>query len=231
MTDIVISFDADERSSDVLMIGFFTPNYQSLAETFAANCRDVCMDAHLYAVDAAPWEKAVLRKPEIVQRAARDYPDRTMMLIDVDCIIKNPVQFTLRGDVAFPLRVKIKRGHQDILASSRVLAFRASDAFQDFAASWRGETLRPDLAWGNEESALLRTLSFSNLCWQLMDVQHSALELHEAPKDAVIIHDSAHDKQNTSVTFWKRVKRVRRAAVSRLIGQDYMQWKYKGGEK
>lgn len=216
-----------------LIVGYFTPNYRDLAMALADNCVAVGMNVHLYAVHlSGDWHSATHAQPKIMHKAATDHAGRKLICMDVDCQIRRDFDIHLHGDIALPLRVKVdkKRGKQYTFPSSRIIVFRAGNVrvsrlLDMWCAELRRTDLPPSLVGGNEPS-LMRALAISDLSMQPLDALHSAYEVEDAPADAVIVHQSAHDQARPSVLRKKRFKSLKRAVISRLTGRDYKSWKY-----
>lgn len=216
-----------------LVVGYFTQNYRDLATAFADNCCAVGMNVHLYAIDlAGDWRQATHAQPAVMQKASTEHSGRMLLCMDVDCQIRRYFSIPLHADIAYPLRVKIdkRRGKQYAFPSSRIIAFRGGNArVSDLLAAWKTQLARSDLPRslvGGNEPSLMRALALSNVSMLALDPSYSAYEVDEAPADAVVVHQSAHDQARPSVLRKKRFKAIKRAVLGRLIGRNYKTWKY-----
>src|SRR5262245_16514772 len=95
----IASPDIDESSW--LAVGWFTPDYRPLAERFAANLSEHGAPFHLFARPkiAAGWNTA--QKPSVILDAMAQYPDKTLMLMDLDCVVHGDISpvVDIPGDV------------------------------------------------------------------------------------------------------------------------------------
>lgn len=233
---IIFTEENDIRIDDgtgQLIVGYFTPNYRDMAEAFADNCAAVDMNVHLYAVEiSGDWHSATHAQPVVMEAASAQHTGRMLICMDVDCQIRRWFEVKLRADIACPLRVKVdkKRGRQYAFPSSRIIAFLADNSrVEMLLRTWKKELARKDLPAslvGGNEPSLMRALASSGVTMESLDPRHSAYEVDEAPHNAVIVHQSAHDKARPSVLRKKRLKAIKRAIISRLMGRDYREWKY-----
>ena len=150
MVDIVLRDD----SKPWLIVGFFTPNYQPLAAKFAESLKRQGLPHHLFAVEpSGDWSSETMRKPAIVLNAMKAYPDKTLILMDVDCIVNGPLDelSNIVGNADFScfptLRVKKFRGHsQRFSLSSRVMFVRPTDGARKLMEQWQAACReRPNL--------------------------------------------------------------------------------------
>ena len=104
--------------SNLIVIGFFTPDYAEAASTFAANLIEHRVSHHLYACAKVEggWRAQIFQKPAMLAVARRDYPDAVLVFMDVDCSIRGDISKIVetRGDVA--LRVKGTGGRTGLCA-------------------------------------------------------------------------------------------------------------------
>src|SRR5215468_761973 len=89
------------QPGDWLAIGWFTPDYRPLAETFAAKLAEQGAPFHVFARPkvAAGWNTA--QKPDVVLHAMAMYPDKTLVLMDLDCCVHGDISpmVDMPGDV------------------------------------------------------------------------------------------------------------------------------------
>lgn len=227
MTDIVHTVPL----KSYIVTGFFTPDYRAIAARFSANLKEHGIPHHLYAVPAEEWWRAVMLKPEIVDRAATAYPGRTIILSDVDCIIRGPIDAILTdADVALHVRVKLSRRHSSWV-SSRFVAFHPTAKGREVLRVWLGLTtieMASSKPRSNEEQLLLMALSRvgGHRLWMLPEA-YAAHEIDEVGPEAVVVHQSVHDDVRLAFNFWREVKARRRAFVSWVVGRPYEEWKYR----
>ena len=228
--------DNDIRGGQVgawLVTGWFTPDYRPLAEAFAANLSERGAPYHLFAKPALDaWN--TLRKPTVVLEAMDRYPDQTIILADVDCVIRGDIApaAQIRGDVGVTVIArntrKGRRWSHSLLVelSSRVVIFRPTDGARAFAQAWADEIERSTIRH-DENSMAWAYLSSPGVRFDYIDQAYSGRETGTVP-DAVIVHDSAHDEQRRAArgrfkqalrAFERRFLRTGRTRSSRLKGE------------
>jgi hypothetical protein len=185
-----------------LVTGWFTPDYRPLAEAFAAQLAHHGAPYHIWAKPklVAGWNTT--RKPSIVLDTLDAYPGRTVVLMDVDCLVRgdpSPVA-DVAGDVgicAIARNMATRRnGFRHWLAfetSSRVIVFRPTDGARLFAERWAGKVAAS--SFSHDEWALSWTFltSTPDVRFAYLPQPYSGREASLMP-DAVIAHDSAHEK-------------------------------------
>jgi hypothetical protein len=202
-TDIINS--AKERGW--LVVGWFTPDYQTLAQTFADNLCRIDIPCHLFGKPAGNgWDTSP--KPSVVLEAMDRYPRKTIILMDVDCIVDGDISLLseLDCDVSFRLSAR-RRRHERITvqASSRVMVVKPTARARQFISDWAHCCEGPE---PNDEVnllyAYLKNGDVSHVqppeCFQAWDISDE-----NAPADTVIWHNSAH-AQNEPLTLKKIVR-------------------------
>ena len=218
-----------------IVTGFFTPNYRPYAEAFAKNLREHNVPHHLYLWHTETWGRAILFKPHVVERAAEDYPNTPILMMDVDCRVRGSLadHLPVAGDVALPIRVKLRRGRRkhraSTWASSRASLWNPTEPAARLLGKWKSlceaELQRRDYI--DDELAFMMAIgSTPGVHLNVLPDRLSALNPTEAPLDAIITHESAHDRQQLMYPFWQGIKDRRRAVVSWVIGKPYQEWRY-----
>jgi hypothetical protein len=228
-----------------LVTGFYTPNYAGFAAEFAANLDTFRVPHRLYPVEmiGSTWLAQTLRKPEIVQRALADHPGKTIILMDIDCMVHGALDpmTDSRADISMSIRVNAKRG--GAAASSRVLVVRPTDAARRLIETWR--TLCDDavaqvqaarlskrqlgLRAGNiglphDERLLLEAVATTpSVMLDILPLQWAGAEAGLCP-DPLVTHDSAHDRVNPKPQ--RRLKTLKRKVISKIMGRPYHEWKH-----
>jgi hypothetical protein len=65
------------------VIGWFTPDYRPLAQSFAANLSQNSVPFHLFAREKQGHGWSTLAKPAVVLKAMERHPGKTLILMDV----------------------------------------------------------------------------------------------------------------------------------------------------
>jgi hypothetical protein len=218
--------------SDWLVVGWFTADYRPLAETFAANLAEHGIPFHLYAkakLDAG-WN--TLRKPTVVLEAMDAYPGKTLVLMDVDCIVKGDIApvVDVAGDVGITVIAQNVPGRRDrrwrrgkdaewrhwIAAecSSRVVVFRPTEGARAFAKAWEWHIENSHVNHDEHSMVWAFLRSAGRTSFSYIDRRYSGREITDI-LDGIIVHDSAHNKQRTKVRG--RIKSALRHLEHRLI--------------
>lgn len=200
MTDIVSASSAQ----DWLVVGWFTPDYRPLAEAFAANLAEHSAPYHLFAKQKLADGWNTTRKPSVVTEALDAYPGKTVVLMDVDCIVRGDIEPVTRiaGDVGITViarNVHNRSGIRHWLAmecSSRVVVFRPCDGARAFARTWAAQIERSTFPH-DEHSMAWAFLTSPSVDFDYIPQVYSGRELADLP-DGIIVHDSAHNKSKRS---------------------------------
>ena len=187
---------------DWLAVGWFTEDetYRTLAEKFAKNLSEHRIPYHLFSKPSlGAWNTQ--RKPAVVMEAMDLYPGRTIVLMDVDCIVRENIApiADIDGDIGITVLAhnvrsgKFNRQCVNIDCSSRVVVFKPNERARAFAEVWQRRVEQADLV--NDEHAMVWAyLSSPSVEFAYIDQAYSGREVGQVP-DAVICHDSAHDRQ------------------------------------
>ena len=219
---------------DWLAIGWFTPDYRPLAEAFAAKLAEHRAPFHLFAKSSlGAWNTR--RKPTVVMEAMEAYPGKTLVLMDIDCILHDDIApvTDIAGDagvVVIARNMRKGRKWKHWIAtecSSRVVVFRPTEGARAFASKWAETIKRRDFAHDEHSMIWAMLFSLSTTRFDYIDQLYSAREIGQIP-DAVIVHDSAHDEERRASRgrfktllreFERRLLRTGRTRQSRLKGE------------
>jgi hypothetical protein len=190
-----------------LVIGWFTPDYEQLAERFAANLDAFAVPHHLFASEAfgTSFFERTRRKPQIVLKAMSLYPDKTLILMDVDCVVRGNLRVVAdiaNADVSFYIKARRQKLSQvAIAASSRVMVVRPTSGAHDFIQAWADacEALRSQRA--DDETALTSAFVHNaRAVVRQLPIEHSGREISgHISSSALIAHTSENGRRNTSV--------------------------------
>jgi hypothetical protein len=197
-------------AGDWLVIGWFTPDYRPLAEKLAANLTAHGAPYHLFAkpkLDAG-WNTS--RKPTVVLEAMDAYPGKTVVLMDVDCIVRGDIEPVTRvdGDVGITVIAqnvkgtpgrRLRRGRDaewrhwiGVECSSRVVVFRPTSGARLFAQRWAEQVKHSEGISHDEHAMVWAFLGCQDVVdFRYIDRMYSGREISDLP-DAVVCHASAH---------------------------------------
>jgi hypothetical protein len=227
-------------ASDFLVIGFFTPNYEPAASTFSQNLTEHRISHHLYArpIVEGDWYSQTRQKPSVLKVARHDYPNGTLVFMDVDCRVRGAIGEILhaRGDVAMRTKGTAMGARQALKPCTRVMLLRPTIGSDAFIAGWEAACRRA--RDGNSaEYMLIQAMSDSpeNYAVGTLPIKYAGLELHDAPPDAVIVHDSIRDPTRPAWALRRSLQRYFRAsrngAFRLATGKSYDQLYQKRGAR
>lgn len=184
-----------------VVTGFFTPNYRPLAESLAKDLAATGNPHHLLAREkgSATWRNVVHWKPEIVLEVMDLYPDRSVILMDVDCSVRGPLapMLDFNGDISARAKLRLTshiwpfRKKTVLHISSRSMVFRQNDRVRKFLADWRDELRTATYYQGGCEMAMRFVIMRSTgLAFCPMDAKYSGLEVDAASEEAIVVHSS-----------------------------------------
>jgi hypothetical protein len=223
------------HAGDWLVTGWFTEDstYRPLAERFATNLTQHGAPFHLFAKPAAAgW--STHRKPTVVMEAMDLYPGKTLILADVDCLVRGDLEpaTNVRGDVGITVVVRNMRQRRrwaywlSVECSSRVVVFRPTEGARAFAQAW-GDTIERSVVGHDEHAMAWAYLSSPRVRFDYIDQAYSGRETGTIP-GAIIEHSSAHDEQRRAArgpfraalrAFERRFLRRGLTRSSRLKGE------------
>lgn len=227
------SQDSDIRQSfgsDFLVIGFFTPNYEPAASAFARNLAEHRISHHLYArpIVEGDWYSQTRQKPSVLASARRDYPNGVLLFMDVDCRVRGDIREILesRGDISMRIKGTAMGNRQALKPCTRVMLVRPNTGADAFIADWAAACQRA--RDGNSaEYMLIQAMSDSpeNYSVGTLPIKYAGMELHDAPADAVIVHDSIRDPTRPGWALRRSLQKyfraTRNAAYRLATGKSY----------
>ena len=170
-------------------------------------------DFRLAAKMAAGWEFNTLAKPLHILAALDRNPGKTIIFLDVDCVVRGDLSpfANLHGDIALNITVQKQRGRGIWMrARAGTLVIKANSRARRFIEAWRDQCASATFG-EDDETALSRTIiAYGDVTIQQLDRKWRSLAGDKAP-DAIIIHDSAS----------RSLPKVRSAVIwiSRLMGR------------
>jgi hypothetical protein len=226
--------------SDFLVIGFFTPNYEPAASAFSKNLAEYHISHHLYArpIVEGDWYSQTRQKPSVLASARRDYPNGVLLFMDVDCRVRGDISEILksRGDISMRIKGTAMGSRQALKPGTRVMLVRPNTGADAFIADWAAACQRA--RDGNSaEYMLIQAMSDSpeNYSVGTLPIKYAGMELHDAPADAVIVHDSIRDPTRPGWALRRGLQRyfraTRNAAYRLATGKSYDELYQKRGAR
>lgn len=215
--------------SPFIVIGFFTPDYAPAAQAFADNLSEHRISHHLYARQKwdGGWGSQTRQKPRVLADARREYPSEILVLMDVDCRVRANIDGILQspGDVAMRTKRTTVGNRHALKPCTRVMVLRPTPGSAAFVGAWQAACESP--LGGSAEGVLMQSMSDSPESYTVgtMPIRYAGMELHDAPADALIVHDSIRDPTRP---LWASRRRVRKyfragrdAVFKALTGKSY----------
>jgi hypothetical protein len=220
----------DAPIGDWLVIGWFTPDYRPLAETFSANLAEHGIPFHLFARPKLARGWNTQQKPSVVLDAMDVYPGRILVLMDVDCTCRGSIDALsyIDGDVGINIGARQARKGRAwqkgiiIVASSRVVVFRPTHGACAFVKEWErlchAGGIDESRAGGGDETAMAWAyLRCSQVDYAYLHSRYVGQEAGVSAPDAVIVHDSVHDKALLRIPGWTGAKAMLRTFERRFL--------------
>ena len=205
--------DLTNRTNDNwLVVGWFTPDYERLAAKFADTLDKYNVPYHLYARDKIHKVWNTKQKPRVLLGAMVQYPNKTIVLMDVDCIITDNIAniVNFHGDVGIAafVRTPTKNNWVHVHCSSRVVVIRPTLSAHRLVQNWLLFTHKDDRK-GDEIGLAQAFIQTKGVDYHYLSREYSGRNITHT-KDAIVTHDSAHAKQQPlNVLKWLEKKLLR----------------------
>jgi hypothetical protein len=181
-----------------LVVGWFTPDYRLWAVRLERSLQTLGVPHHLAACrkQHGTWAAETTRKPQIVAEMMARYPGKTLVLLDVDCTVRRPLEplvETLKGDVAAFVRAKpTGRGKERarIKILSGTMVFRPTAGAQSFVRAWSAALRECDAADVDQTALMIALGRATDFTFQPLGAEWCALDAAAHP-DPAILHDHA----------------------------------------
>ncbi len=208
MSDIV----SNGPAASWLVVGWFTPDYRHWAERLANSLDRVGAPYHLFAKDGSSdgWLANTRRKPLIAEEAMARFPDKTIVLTDVDAEALRDISPMVEtgADASAFMKAKLTfKGRAELQLSSRVIVLKPTAAARKFMADWQTECARVEKNIADEAALGIVLANSPGLTFAPLDVRFAARERDVAPPDAALVHDSARDLTLEAFNLRKLIKR------------------------
>jgi hypothetical protein len=213
MTDIIRG-----TNDSYVVVGFFTPDYRPLAARLAGDLSKFDIPHHFYASTAAEWHAATLLKPVYITRARAEYPGKTIVSMDVDCSIKEPVAsgLAISADVGLAFN-EIRERTARLYPTSRVTVWSPTIGATKLLDKWSELCRRAEV--NNDEILLMVAIArTAGTSLQALPETHRGLEWSKAPANSAIVHDSARVKAKSKNVRRRLLRATREFITMALFG-------------
>lgn len=181
---------------DYIVAGWFTPDYRDLAEKFIGNLQEYDIPYHLYAKHKIYGGWNTKQKPSVAIQALKDYQNKVVILMDIDCIINDDIGYLSRlpGDIAISSFVKTTKSNWvQVHCSSRVIVFNPTGQALKFARMWNQWTQSDDTK-GDETGLAKAFVTTKGVYFTYLSRLYSGRNIGTV-EGAVIEHDSEREKR------------------------------------
>lgn len=204
-----------DDSKDWLVIGWFTPDYRPLAVKLAGTLEAHGAPHHLFSKEKRHGVWDVRRKPSVIIEAMDAHPGKTLILMDVDCIVTGDLTPAARltTDLAVSIKARPRKWQRGIVITlgSRVVVFRPTTQARSFVTDWVRLSEQAPVGASTEVGMAWAFVARPDVTYSHLDQRYAGLErdASHALDNVVVWHDSAHEKgQRTSLR--NRIKSVER---------------------
>lgn len=191
-----------------LVVGWFTEDsvYRPLAEKFAARLDECGAPYHLWSkpkVKGMSRLDTILMKPAVVLEAMAAYPGKTVVLMDIDCVLRGDLTplVDVDGDVGIALFGGMPTKDKDwrvwLGLSTRVMVFKPTGPARIFAERWAALVKTEG---GHEErcAAMAFLSSTVDVRFHHIDIAYSGRETHQLP-NGIVLHESVSSTLKAAV--------------------------------
>jgi hypothetical protein len=201
---------------DRLVYAWHTPDYAGHARGLIASLSAVGEPFEVGQVPKLPggWERNTLRKAAQLRSAMNRWPDRTIILLDVDCVVRRSLEplAEIAGDVGLhvmPFRSKRASVHMAVRSGTMVI--RPTERARAFVDEWchlsehapTGAVDQHTLAQALARIPMLGVVHIGN--------EWCATEADRVP-DPAILHGTASRGQSKTPKWLRRLYAMRAAA-------------------
>lgn len=204
------------QPDNYIVIGWFTPDYKHWADRIFRNLQDLNLPHDFTSVlkpKESGWEKTTMMKPAQVLHFMDRYPDKILILLDVDCEVRDREKLLalrgIPGDVGFYLRTKFRRGHDVRFATrSGTMVFKPTEAARQFVRIWHLLSEEAPEYAVDQDSLAVAIGKVPECVLSFLDIRYCAVK-NDDLHDPWVLHDSASKGhvQKTRATI-RRLKRL-----------------------
>jgi hypothetical protein len=178
-----------------IVCGWYTPDYAHWASPLKSDLEKLRCPYDFVEVPGISdhWEHITLRKAAEVQAAMGRHPDKVVVFLDVDCLVRSGLSplVDLSADVAVYMHGRRRaNGGYKMHAITRTIVFKPTEGARSFVANWRELSERAQYGDVDQTAFLLAMGQSTGTSFQPLERKWSAVETDNLP-DAVVIHDSA----------------------------------------
>ena len=180
-----------------IICGFYTPDYAHWLPALRASL-DAVGAPHDFVETpkvAGSWETNTMRKAAEVLAAMDRHPDKVIIFLDVDCVVRGDLSPLARvnGDVAFYVRTRRRKsgGAPRFGVRSGTLVIRPTPAARKFVETWAALSSAGHYGDVDQTTMMLAIGLTPGVCFTPLEHKWCAAPSDGTVAGAVILHDSA----------------------------------------
>ncbi len=181
-----------------IVCGWYTPDYTPWADALEANLTALGVPHEIVRAEkrGGGWEANTLAKPEHVRDAITRHPGKTVIFLDVDCIVTGTAADLDRlqdigGDIGLFIRTRVrKNGSAKFVPRSGTLVLRPTPAAALFVDAWVIEAERAPRYAVDQDALLVALGRVPHLSITTLPVAACATE-GDKVAEPIILHESA----------------------------------------
>lgn len=194
----------------IVVCGWYTPNYADWAQKIIANLSSLGLphDFVCVAPESAYWQTVTLMKAQQALNAMGRHPDKTVVLLDVDCQVLSAEAILamedLPGDVGFYLRTKFRRaGKVRFGARSGTMFFKPTSGALAFVRKWV-ELSGQAPPYSVDQDSLAVAIGKTPTLLHFLDVRYCAVAGDRVENPYVLHANAAATSVTRSAGKWRR---------------------------
>lgn len=202
-------------SGEWIVCGWYTPDYRPWWINLRNELDFIGAPHDFVEVQklAGGWEANTMAKANVVLDAIKRHPDKTIILLDVDCTIPGGLAAleelaSFSGDVGFVLETKWRRRvRRWVFSRSGTMVFKPTELARQFVDAWARESLNAPRYAVDQDSLVVAIGKVSGLSITTLPIRYCAVARDNCPHPAVL-HDSASKAATKAGKFTRLAARL-----------------------
>lgn len=195
------------KTADRIVYGWCTPDYDHWCRRLMADLDRLGEAYHFDEVARVDggWERQTLQKPVCVAAAMKRWPDRTIILLDVDCSVRKSLAPLARisGDVGLNMKPwRSKRASVYLGVRSGTMVFRPTERARHLVSEWCALSLAAPPGAVDQHTLPQAMARVPMLAVTQLETTWCATP-GDGVDDPAILHDSA-SKDQRKISKWVR---------------------------
>jgi hypothetical protein len=143
-----------EGGQSYVACAFYTPNYLPVVLSLKASLDKFGINYFLKCVERkTTWEATTRLKPVFVAECLRRFPDRDILYLDADAVVRQPLDFiaTIKSDVGMLFHPNKYAGRLVLRISAGTVFVRNTPGGRKFADAWKAQEAKAGVATVDED--------------------------------------------------------------------------------